>query len=218
MAFRFLDPGPLIDGELELVAPHRRWIDDLLAGSDPSQAKTTRSQVEDFLRVAPGGLQPAEIGSGRVPAYHFWMRLHPVSEIPATTAQLNSPPASTMRPTPRWANGRPGCAPPVQIAGGIGLRIGHTPDIELYLGHIGYNVQPFARGNHYAERACRLLCPLALAHGMRPLWITCNPDNIPSRRTCERLGCIAIETLPLPQGHALRLRGDREKIRFRWDI
>jgi tagatose 1,6-diphosphate aldolase len=202
MRFRFIDPGPLIDGELELVAPHRRWIEDLLAGSDPSQGRTTRSQVEDFLRVAPGGLQGAEIGSGRVPAYHFWMRLHP--------ARGSSP--------PRWANGQIGCQPPLQIAGGIGLRIGNTRDIELYLGHIGYNVQPFARGNHYAERACRLLKPLALSHGVRPIWITCNPDNIPSRRTCERLGCVLVETLPLPPEHALRLRGDREKLRFRWDI
>jgi len=202
MAFRFLDPGPLRDGELELVAPHHRWIDDLLAGADPAQARTTRSQVEDFLRVAPGGLQSPEIGTGRVPAYHFWMRLHPAAQTPL----------------PRWAGGQIGSPPPLQIAGGIGLRIGNTPDIELYLGHIGYNVQPFARGNHYAERACRLLRPLALAHGVRPIWITCNPDNFPSRRTCERLGCVPVETLSLPPTHSLRLRGDREKIRFRWDI
>jgi RimJ/RimL family protein N-acetyltransferase len=202
MSFRFLDPGPLVDGELELVAPHRRWINDLLAGSDPSSGKTTRQQVEDFLRVAPGGLQPADVGGGRVPAYHFWMRLHPAYG----------------NPLPRWSGGQNGASPPLQIAGGIGLRIGHTPDIELYLGHIGYNVQPFARGNHYAERACRLLRPLALAHQMGPIWITCNPDNIPSRRTCERLGCKLVETLPLPADHALRQRGDREKLRFRWDV
>jgi RimJ/RimL family protein N-acetyltransferase len=210
MGFRFLDPGPLRDGELELVAPHRRWINDLIAGSDPTQARLTCSQVEDFLRVAPEGHQAGEAVGGRVPAYHFWMRLHAAPQIAGDNAG-----ATTI---PRWANGRAGSPPPLQIAGGIGLRIGQTPDIELYLGNIGYNVQPFARGNHYAERACRLLKPLALAHGIRPLWITCNPDNIPSRRTCERLGCVAVETLQLPLGHALRVRGDREKIRFRWDI
>ena len=202
MAFRFLDPGPLIDGELELVAPHRRWIDDLLAGSDPGSGRTPRTQVEDFLRVAPSGHQSADISGGRVPAYHFWLRLH----------------AAYGTALPRWSNGHSGSAPPLQIAGGIGLRIGHTPDIELYLGHIGYNVHPFARGNHYAERACRLLRPLARAHGLSPLWITCNPDNLPSRRTCERLGCVLVETLPLPPDHILRQRGDREKLRFRWDI
>jgi RimJ/RimL family protein N-acetyltransferase len=202
MAFHFMDPGRLIDGELELVAPHPRWIDDLLAGSDPSQGRPTRPQIEDFLRIAPNGRQSAQPGSGRVPAYHFWMRLHPAN-----------------RPMlPRWAHGEIGLPAPLQIAGGIGLRVGHTRDIELYLGNIGYNVQPFARGNHYAERACRLIRPLALAHGIRPLWITCNPDNIPSRRTCERLGCTLIETVPLPADHVLRSRGDREKLRFRWEI
>ena len=202
MAFRFLDPGPLVDGELELVVPQRRWIDDLLAGSDPTQGRTTRTQVEDFLRVAPNGHQSGEVGSGRVPAYHFWMRLHPAYGVSL----------------PTWAGGQSGGAPPHEMAGGIGLRIGHTRDVELYLGHIGYNVHPFARGNHYAERACRLLRPLAIAHGVRPVWITCNPDNAPSRRTCERLGCILVETLPLPADHALRTRGDREKLRFRWDV
>jgi hypothetical protein len=202
MAFRFLDPGPLVDGELELVAPHRRWIDDLLAGVDPAFGRTSRSQVEDFLRIAPSGHQAPDTAGGRVPAYHFWLKLHP-----AFGPNL-----------PKWANGQSGRAPALQIAGGIGLRIGHTPDIELYLGHIGYNVHPFARGNHYAERACRLLRPLALAHGIRPVWITCNPDNVPSRRTCERLGCVLVQTLPLPMDHPLRQRGDREKLRFRWDV
>jgi tagatose 1,6-diphosphate aldolase len=122
------------------------------------------------------------------------------------------------RPLPHWAQGQIGRIPPLQIAGSIGLRIGHTVDIEMYLGNIGYNVQPFARGNHYAERACRLLRPLALAHGLRPLWITCNPDNIPSRRTCERLGCVLVGQVPLPPDHSLRSRGDKEKLRFRWDI
>jgi tagatose 1,6-diphosphate aldolase len=202
MAFGFLDPGPLIDGELELVAPHRRWIDDWVSGSESGPCRAARQQAEDFLRLAPGGRQNALPGSARVPAYHFWMRLHP-----ARGPIL-----------PRWAQGRPAAVPRPQIAGSIALRIGNTPDIELYLGHVGYNVHPFARGNHYAERACRLLRQLALAHGLSPLWITCNPDNHPSRRTCERLGATLVELLPLPPNHALRERGDREKLRFRWDI
>ena len=108
--------------------------------------------------------------------------------------------------------------PPVLIAGGIGLRIGHSADLEMYLGHIGYNVFPPARGRHLAERACRLLLPLAKAHGMTTLSITCNPDNWPSRRTCQRLGADLVGLVSLPNDHVLYQRGERSKCRYRVDL
>src|SRR5438876_157919 len=165
MSFPFLDPGPLVDHELELVAPDIKWVDDLLRAcahplsqSDPGARAITRKQLFDFIHASPMGHYAGDPRRNRVPAYHFWMHL------------------------------RPEFAPPLTIAGGLGLRIGSTPDLEMYLGNIGYNVYPPARGYHYAERSCRLLFPLATAHGMSTLWITCNPDNIASRKTCERLG------------------------------
>ena len=196
MSFEFLDPGPLIDRELELVTPGPQWVDHLLATIEHPLSRKyasqtslyTRAQVQEFLRIAPGGHQPADRARDRVPNYHFFMRL------------------------------RPEYQPPVTIAGTIGLRIGDTRDTELYYGHIGYNVYPPARGRHYAERAARLLLPLARAHGLTRLWITCNPENIPSRRTCERLGAVYVETIPLPPAHPLYQRGDREKCRYRLDI
>jgi tagatose 1,6-diphosphate aldolase len=206
MGFRFLDPGPMIDGELELVAPEHRWVDALLtacshpqSADDPGASATTRERVSDFLRVAPRGHQPADNGFSHVPSYHFWMKLSPVC-------------AADVRggPLPRWG----AAMPPVQIAGGLSLRIGNNRDLEMYTGHIGYNVYPPARGHHYAERSCRMLFPLARAHGIRILWITCNPDNWASRRTCERLGCHLADIVPVPSDHPLYLRGDREKCRY----
>jgi tagatose 1,6-diphosphate aldolase len=88
----------------------------------------------------------------------------------------------------------------------------------MYAGNIGYGVYPPARGHHYAERACRLLLRLARAHGMKRLWITCNPDNIASKRTCERLGCTLGGIVTVPTGHPLYLRGDREKCRYWLDL
>lgn len=154
----------------------------------------------DFLRAAPCGHHRGDAERGIVPAYHFWMHL--------------SRPDPSQPRAPTWGKGEP----PMRIAGGIGLRIGYTSDLEMYYGHFGYNVLPPARGNHYAERACRLLLPLARAHGMRTLWITCNPENVASRRTCERLGCTLVEIVALPVGHALHLRGEREKCRYRLDL
>ena len=193
--FRFLDPGPLLDGELELVAPSARWVDDILAACHhpltlryaPAEGKVTRERLVDYLAGSPGGRQPADPVKGWVPQYNFWMRLHD----------------------------RPGWPAPVRIAGGIGLRVGTTDSVALYYGHIGYHVYPPARGNHYAERACRLLLPLCRGHGLRTLWITCNPDNHASRRTCERLGMELVGIVPVPEGDPLYQRGDREKCRYR---
>ena len=99
--------------------------------------------------------------------------------------------------------------------GRISLRLGDTEHIRMYAGHIGYTVEPLFRGNHYAERSCRLILPLAVSHGFREIWITCNPDNGASRRTLERLGAELIEIVDVPRGNPLWLRGERRKCRFR---
>lgn len=197
MAFRFIDPGPLLDRELELVAPSIERIDEMLEScahpqctSDPGTSSVTRDKLIEMLEQAPGGRQPADAKRGLVPQYHFWMRLRDVD----------------------------GRTPVIRIAGRIGLRVGTTHDVEQYLGNFGYNVHPPARGHHYAERACRLLLPLARAHGMKTLWVTCNPDNFASRRTCERLGCKLVGTVMLPSWHTLRKRGDTTKCRYRLDL
>lgn len=111
-----------------------------------------------------------------------------------------------------------GQPPPLRIAGGVGLRVGTWPTLELYYGHFGYHVYPPARGHHYAERACRLLLPLARRHSLGPLWITCNPDNIASRRTCERLGGQFVDIVPVPPQDPLFQRGETVKCRYRLDI
>lgn len=197
MAFHFLPLPPLVDHELELIPPEACWVDDLLAtcahplsATDPGAQAVTRSRAMEFLRAAPHGHQAADASRGWVPSYHFWMRLHPIEN----------------------------AAPPVVIAGGINLRVGETEDIHMYAGHIGYNVYPPARGHHYAERAARLLFRVARAHGLRRIWITCNPDNWPSRRTCERLGGTLVGIVPVPTTHALYQRGEHEKCRYWIDL
>ena len=197
--FEFLDPGPLIDGELELVPPHERWVDDVLSTCQhpltrrdaPSESTITRQRLLDYLAACPRGLQPADPSRGWVPQYNFWMRLR---------------------------DRRLFRRPPVRIAGGISLRVATTETIELYYGHVGYHVYPPARGRHYAERSVRLLLPLARAHGLTTLWITCNPDNLPSRRTCERLGMRLAGTVAVPETDPLYARGEREKCRYRLEL
>lgn len=103
---------------------------------------------------------------------------------------------------------------PQVVMGRLSLRVGHTEHIEMYAGHIGYTVEPAYRGRRYAARSCRLVLPLARAHGLDPLWITCNPENTPSRRTCEILGGTLVETVPIPPSDPLYRSDTRWKCRY----
>ena len=105
-----------------------------------------------------------------------------------------------------------------QSMGFINVRIGFGLNTILYRGHIGYGVDEPFRGNRYAESACRLLLPLAYRNEPNPVWITCNPDNIASRRTCERLGAELVETIVVPEGTEAYRAGARLKCRYRIGI
>ena len=105
------------------------------------------------------------------------------------------------------------------VMGGINLRLGDSEDVLMYYGHIGYGVDEGYRGHHYAARSRMLLFPLALRHGIDPLWITCNPDNVPSRRACELAGGVLAEIVNIPARITdLRQRGERQKCRYRFDL
>ena len=84
------------------------------------------------------------------------------------------------------------------------LRIGHSEGL-YYGGNIGYTVYEEHRGNHYAEKAVRLLFELAKLHDMGYVYITCQPQNAPSRRTCERLGGEFLGIVELPEDNDMRV-------------
>ena len=102
--------------------------------------------------------------------------------------------------------------------GGINARIGYTDNLVKYSGQIGYAVDEAYRGHRYAAKGCALIKPIFQAHGMDVAWITNNPDNWPSRRTCEILGCEFVEIVDLLPGNDMYARGERQKCRYRWTI
>lgn len=102
-----------------------------------------------------------------------------------------------------------------RAVGRLGFRVGSTHAIEHFAGHIGYEVIPSFRGHRLAERSCRLILPLARRHGFSELWITCNPDNWPSRRTCERLGAQLVEIVDVPPESDVYRPGSERKCRYR---
>ena len=100
--------------------------------------------------------------------------------------------------------------------GRISLRIGNNELIDRYAGHVGYAVDKRHRGNGFAEKGCRLLVNLAREHGFTQLYITCNPDNLPSRRTIEKLGATLLGVENVPKDTDMYSSGDRVKLRYAW--
>jgi len=100
----------------------------------------------------------------------------------------------------------------------IELRIGNTERILTYFGHIGYRVYPRYSGHRYAARATRLLLPLARKDDLKTLWITADPDNVASRRTCELFGAEMVEVVEAPVASEPYRRGYRQKCRYRLEL
>ncbi len=101
----------------------------------------------------------------------------------------------------------------IKNAGRISLRVGESREL-YYFGHIGYHVNEGYRGRHYALKACQLLIPLFKSLGLRSLVITTDVDNIPSRKTCEELGCYLESIVFVPEDLQLRFDLPRQKCRY----
>lgn len=192
--FRFLNPGPLVDRELRLIPPRLELIEAAMAAIDHPLTRRDDPELASISR------------SELVRQVEMWPdgRQHPDPSqgiVPAYHFWMEVESSGL-----------------VGVAGAVALRIGSSKDLRMYYGHVGYHVYPPFRGRHYAERAVRLLLPLARSHGIDPLWITTNPENQASRRTCERLGAELAEIVPVPRRHPLYLRGDHAKCRYRLDL
>jgi tagatose 1,6-diphosphate aldolase len=189
--FVFHEPGRLRDGELELLSPSPAWIDAVLASAEHP---TTVEKSPDLATLTRRQLNDflARCPGGR---------------------QHGDASAGVCPAYHFWMYNHD--QPNLPIAGAVGLRMNNGCDLDIYYGHFGYHVYPAHRGRHFAERSVRLLLPLAAKLEMNPLWITCNPENWASRRTCLRLGAELVETVVVPRDHALFARGETTKCRYR---
>lgn len=100
-----------------------------------------------------------------------------------------------------------------KIVGRCDLRFGMNPYM-WYMGNIGYTIYPPYRGHRYAAQASELLLELA-KESMDEVIITCNPDNIASIKTIERLGAEFLGVEDVPLGHELHQQGEGVKCIYR---
>ncbi len=104
------------------------------------------------------------------------------------------------------------------VVGRCDLRVGMNEEL-YYLGQIGYSVHPEYRGHGFAYQACLLLFSLAREqYGMKELIITCNPDNVASRKTLEKLKGELVEIALVPKDHYCYRVGDLEKCIFHYSL
>lgn len=99
--------------------------------------------------------------------------------------------------------------------GRINLRVGDTEHVRVCVGHVGYEIDEPFRGHGYAFQACRAIAPFVRLV-RETVTITCDPDNLPSRRTIERLGARFVDEVAVPVHDPHYQSGSRIKRRYRW--
>lgn len=124
---------------------------------------------------------------------------HPVHQVPTYFFDLLAEPAN-------------------EVAGSINIRHATSRHIDFYAGHIGYSVDPAWRGRRFAARALRLLLPLARRLELPTLWITCDPENVASRRSAELAGAELVEIVEVPETCVIFQAGHPRKCRYRLDV
>lgn len=104
-----------------------------------------------------------------------------------------------------------------EIVGTLTFRTGTNVD-NYYGGHIGYSVEPEFRGNGYAYEALLCLEPFIVEQGYREVILTCDPKNIASKKTIEKLATF-IETKEIPKKYKKEFTKE-EKIKdiYLWKI
>ena len=99
--------------------------------------------------------------------------------------------------------------------GYINFRVSDTEHVRICAGHIGFEIREQFRGHGYALQACRAIAPFVRSVA-GTVTITCDPDNVASMRTIERLGASFIDEVPVPVNDPHYRRGSRFKRRYRW--
>lgn len=75
-----------------------------------------------------------------------------------------------------------------RIIGRVSIRHELNEFLLKYGGHVGYGVVPSQRNRGYATRMLKLTLPMAARLGIARLLVTCDEDNLASRRVIEKTG------------------------------
>ncbi len=93
-----------------------------------------------------------------------------------------------------------------KVVGRITLRKDSGEDLFRYIGNIGYIIAPEERSKGYATKMLELLKPVAKEQGHRKLLITCNKNNINSKRVIEKNGGVFLDEIKWEEKNIKNLR------------
>ncbi len=196
-----------------LVAPHQRFHRSYLAAADEFLTEGGERYAGTLSRPAGPGHPAVELTRERLEA--------PVAFADLTAylvgqQQEDAPRApGFVAATERWITHHEGSA---EYLGRISLRHTLTPLLLTWGGHIGYAVRPSARGRGYATAALAAMLPVCRARGIDPVLVTCDVDNMASRRVIERNGGLYEDTREgkrrywVPTGSGLGLARDEQAV------
>lgn len=103
-----------------------------------------------------------------------------------------------------------------KIVGHINFKTGDTEHIIQYAGHIGFQIIKEYRGHSYAYWACMALAPFVQSVYGKVI-LTCDPENIASRKTIEKLPATFINEVAVPLHEPSYQSGSRLKRRYQWE-
>jgi predicted acetyltransferase len=146
------------------------YVDALQRGWSPDNVRPAEAAAEHLAAIAadPAGFLAA------------------LDDVAADGPPIALPDGSTVERLPSttrwiWDDG---------FVGAMGFRWqrGSTALPPHVLGHIGFAVVPWRRGQCHATRALALMLPLARALGMDHVTLTTNPDNVASQKAIAANG------------------------------
>ena len=179
----------------------------------PLMTARVPEQLDDFALASNFALSPERVRQYLNPEFF------PTDDLKSEEICLRLDHANGAKPEKGWV---PSyyfdiCLPDGTKIGTCDLRIGHNR--KTYIGgNIGYRIEEAFRGHRYAAKACLLLFKQAKKHGLDHLYITCDPSNTASSRTCEIAGGQYIETAPIPEDNEMYAEGKRQVMIYRFDL
>jgi predicted acetyltransferase len=93
-----------------------------------------------------------------------------------------------------------------EYIGSTNIRHDLTEWLERYGGHIGYAIRPTKRQQGYGKLICKLALEEAREIGLTRVLITCDADNVASRKVIEANGGVFENEVPQPDRSAPKRR------------
>ena len=107
--------------------------------------------------------------------------------------------------------------PSSNVVGHINFKVGDTPHVLLYAGHVGYEILPEFRGQSFSYYACCALVPIIRLRYPSVI-LTVDRGHAASERVIQKLGATFLNEVLVPPEDPAYTGIDRFKRRYEWSV